>query len=61
MNRLVEIVLVIVYNLTLLAGTSYLVLYHDFSAWTYLIALCFGASWDDSKSLLVNMSKKETA
>jgi MFS-type transporter involved in bile tolerance (Atg22 family) len=57
MNRLLEIVLVIMYNLVLLAGASYLVIHYEVTAWIYLIALCFGASWDDSRSLLVNIAK----
>lgn len=43
--RPVEILLVICYNLALLAGASYLVYYRDASAWLYLLALMFAASW----------------
>ena len=61
MARLVEIFLVVVYNLSLLAGTSYLVYYKEASPWLYFIALCFGASWGKHKTVLGTMteSKKE--
>lgn len=49
MNRLAEIALVIVYNLALLAGASYLVYYRDASAWIYVLALVFAASWKTDK------------
>jgi hypothetical protein len=52
MNRLLEIVLVIVYNLSLFAGASYLVYYKDASAWLYLVAIIFAASWDGHGQLL---------
>lgn len=45
----VEILLILVYNLCLLAGVSYLVYYKDASAWLYILALCFGASWKSEK------------
>ena len=50
MARLVEIALVVFYNLALLAGASYLIIYHDFSAWIYLLALIFASGWDAKKS-----------
>lgn len=45
----IEILLILLYNLCLLAGASYLVYYHDASAWLYFLALCFGASWKSDK------------
>ena len=44
-----EMLFILVYNITLLAGASYLVYYKDASAWLYFIALCFGASWKSEK------------
>lgn len=41
-----HVLLVIVYNLILLAGASYLVVAHDMSAWIYVLALIFAASWN---------------
>lgn len=38
---------VLVYNLLLLAGASYLVYYKDASAWIFALAILFGASWKD--------------
>lgn len=49
MNRALEIFIVVVYNLALLAGASYLVYYKDASAWLFLLALVFAASWKNSK------------
>ena len=51
MNRMFEILMVIAYNLTLLAGASYLVYYKDASAWLFVLAIMFAASWEnDSKT-----------
>ena len=44
-----EMLFILVYNITLLAGASYLVYYKDASAWLYFLALCFGASWRSEK------------
>jgi hypothetical protein len=41
---------VVVYNLALLAGVSYLVYWHDASAWLYALALLFGASWPNRET-----------
>ena len=49
MNRILEVLIVVVYNLALLAGASYLVYYKDASAWLYLLALLFAASWKNNK------------
>lgn len=57
MNRNLEIFLVLVYNLSLVAGTSYLIVAHDFSAWTYLLALMFAASWDKESKVSVEIGK----
>lgn len=47
MNRSIEVLLVVLYNLALLAGASYLVYYKDGSGWLYVVALMFGATWRD--------------
>lgn len=57
MNRNLEIFLVLVYNLALLFGTSYLIVVHDFSAWMYLLALMFAASWDKESEVSVEIGK----
>ena len=44
-----EMLFILVYNITLLAGASYLVYYKDGSGWLYVLALCFGASWHSEK------------
>lgn len=57
MNRNLEIFLVLAYNLALVAGTSYLIVAHDFSAWMYLLALIFAASWDKESKITVETGK----
>jgi hypothetical protein len=57
MNRNLEIFLVLVYNLALVAGTSYLIVAHDFSAWMYLLALVFAASWNKEPNIKVEIGK----
>lgn len=57
MNRNLEIFLVLVYNLVLLFGTSYLIVVHDFSVWMYLLALIFAASWDKKSQVSVEIGK----
>lgn len=56
-NRLVEIFLVCVYNLCLLAGACYLIQVYDWSAWILLLALMFGASWEDKKAVSLEIGK----
>ena len=53
MKRIIELILVIAYNLSLLAGASYLIVAHDFSAWIYLLALMFGAMCEAATLALV--------
>ena len=40
----------IVYNFAILAGTSYLVVFHEWSMWCYLLAMCFMVSVKTGKS-----------
>ena len=42
---MLEIFLVLLYNLILLAGASYLVVAHDFSGWIFFLVLLFGATY----------------
>lgn len=49
MKHIIEIAIVIVYNLALLAGASYLVYYKDASAWLFVLAIIFAASWKSDK------------
>lgn len=46
-----EIFLIICYNLALLAGASYLVYYKDASAWLFVLAMVFGASWKNKEDV----------
>lgn len=46
------IFLILVYNLALLAGASYLVYYKDASAWLFVLALVFGASWKNKGEVI---------
>lgn len=57
MTRNLEIFLVLAYNLALVAGTSYLIVAHDFSAWMYLLALVFAASWDKESQVSIEIGK----
>jgi len=34
-------IFIILYDLILVAGTAYLVTFHDWSLWTFLITICF--------------------
>ena len=43
----VDKLMILLYNIILLAGASYLVVEHDVTAWIYLIALFFGATWNE--------------
>lgn len=45
--KTVDRIIILLYNLTLLVGASYLVYYRDASAWLFALALCFGASWKE--------------
>jgi hypothetical protein len=40
MDRTMNAIVMVLYNLTVLAGTSYLVINYDWSAWWFLFALC---------------------
>jgi hypothetical protein len=57
MNRLVEIFLVCVYNLALLAGSAYMIVKHDWSAWILLVALVFAAKWGDQEPIKLEIGK----
>lgn len=50
MSKPFEILIVVCYNLALLAGASYLVYYKDASAWLFALALLFAASWKNKES-----------
>ena len=41
MNRTVVAIGVLIYNLTILVGTTYLVVEYSWSMWTYLLAMVF--------------------
>jgi hypothetical protein len=45
----VDKLMILMYNITLLTGASYLVYYQDASAWIYLLALLFGATWNQTQ------------
>jgi hypothetical protein len=57
MNRNLEIFLVCVYNLVLLAGSAYMIVEHDWSAWILLLALVFAAKWDDPEPIKLEIGK----
>jgi hypothetical protein len=45
--KTVDKVIILTYNLILLAGASYLVYYKDASAWLFVLALIFAGSWSE--------------
>jgi hypothetical protein len=57
MSRILEIVLVLAYNLALLAGSAYMITVHDWSAWILVVALMFAASWGDREPIKVEIGK----
>ena len=57
MKRIIEIILVIAYNLSLLAGSAYMIAEHDWSAWILVVALMFAASWQDQEPIKVEIGK----
>lgn len=47
--KLVEVFMVMLYNLVLVAGASYLFVEHNVSAWIFAIPIIFAASWSTKK------------
>ena len=45
--KTVDKLIILIYNLLLVAGASYLVYYKDASAWLFALAIIFGASFSD--------------
>lgn len=49
--KTIDIILIMLYNLALLAGAGYLVYYKDASAWLFVLAMVFGASWKNKEDI----------
>lgn len=49
MKKLLEIAMVMVYNLALIAGACYLYVIAEVSAWIFAIPILFAASWNSDK------------
>lgn len=49
MNKTVVGLAVILYNLTLIVGTTYVVIEYNWSMWTYLLTICFMLSMKNIK------------
>ena len=47
MVKTVDKLMILCYNLLLVAGASYLVYYKDASAWLFVVAIIFGASFSE--------------
>ena len=43
----VDKLIILLYNLTLLVGASYLVYFKDASAWLFVLAIIFAGSWSE--------------
>ncbi len=48
--EVLAVFVVMMYNLTLVAGTTYLVVVYDWSMWTYLLTMCFLTSVKTGKA-----------
>ena len=57
MNRTLEIVLTIIYNLTLFGGICYLIQVYNWSEWTLAWVLILGASWKEDPKVTVETGK----
>lgn len=49
-NEVLAVALGLMYNLSLVVGTTYLVVVHEWSMWTYLLCMCFLASIKTGKA-----------
>lgn len=47
MVKTIDKLMLLVYNLLLVAGASYLVYYKDASAWVFAVAIIFGKSFSN--------------
>lgn len=47
MVKTIDKLMLLVYNLLLVAGASYLVYYKDASAWVFAVAIIFGESFSN--------------
>lgn len=45
--KTIDKLIILLYNLTLLVGASYLVYYKDASAWLFVLAIIFAGSWSE--------------
>lgn len=48
--KLLEVGMVMLYNLALVAGASYLYVVHDVTGWIFLLPLIFAASWNTKEN-----------
>jgi len=53
------LLVVVLYNFTILLGVTYLVLFHQWSMWTYLLGLCFFTSIKTGKAAEIAAARKE--
>jgi uncharacterized membrane protein len=45
--KTIDKLIILLYNLLLVAGASYLVYYKDASAWLFVVAIIFAGSWSE--------------
>lgn len=48
-KELIEKLMVLVYNIVLLAGASYLFVNYNVSGWIFVLVLIFAGSWTNKK------------
>ena len=49
MNEAIAVIMILVYDFFLLAGTAYLVQWHNWSMWTFLLAAVFFVTTKNKK------------
>lgn len=49
MSKIIVPIAVLLYNIVLIVGTTYVVVQYNWSMWTYLLTLCFMLSFKDKK------------
>lgn len=43
----IDKLMILLYNIILVAGASYLVIQHEFSAWIYVLVVILAGSWSE--------------
>lgn len=57
MVKISHMIVACMYNLALLAGFAYLIVEHDLSPWSLIVALILAASWDNKPRVEIETGK----